>query len=90
MANKSSTITVNSDVTLTGALTNGTLTKAGAGTLTLKGAGSSFGGLYVTSGSLVIDGFSMTNSGGLRMYGATAGATARFVVKSNSRLLVPA
>jgi autotransporter-associated beta strand protein len=66
------TLTVESASTLSGVVSNGGLTKAGAGTLTLAGATTFAGPLTVSAGTLAVTG---SNSNGAASVSVQSGAT---------------
>lgn len=84
-------IATSSDVTFSGALSNGGLgQKTGPGTLTIKAdADWTLGGpLEIREGALVIDGADITNADALRVMATTPGSTARVEIKNGSSFTI--
>lgn len=82
-------ITNQSDVLMTGSITNGGVNKSGAGTMTWQGNAIYLSAASeVRGGTLVVDGASVDSTSGLRPVVATAGGTARVLLTNSASLWV--
>ncbi|EEF63395.1 beta strand repeat-containing protein [Pedosphaera parvula] len=83
------TLNFNSDVVVTGSLTNGGIsTKAGSGTLTIKGNSAQTGLVAQQQGDVIVDGAQFTNADGWRLQNTFPGSTMRLVVTNGGVLNV--
>ena len=84
-------LTLQSAVTLAGAVTNGAFNKLGTGTLILKGSGDLGVAGNVTevqSGTLIVDGAALGSISGFRPDVAVSGDTARLVLTNGASLVL--